>query len=196
MVKKIALALASFCCLVAIGGCGNSDAAQTNDNSIVVDVVNHTDNVLVSYALFYGPDIEEWGEDFLGDEVIEPGEEYSFVLPEGTYTVILMTYEYYIVGAARDFSEDTSIEIGDEEKVSILVRNNTDVEIALLFMSPADSTDWGDDILGDEVIPAGMSRFIFVKPDVYDIMAIGLNRETILEAYGLIIDDDRTFTIE
>ncbi len=196
MVKKIIAVLICISILVLIFGCGNNDLDPGNENEITIDVVNMTEEVIVSYVLFYGPDLDEWGEDLLDDEVIEPGETVSFVLPEGEYTIIPMTYEYYVLPAARNISEDFSMEIGGEDREPILVTNDTEVDIAFLYISPSESEDWGEDWLGDEVIAAGISKFFFAEPDTYDVMAIDLEGETVLELYGIEVDGERHFTIE
>lgn len=196
MVKKIIAVLICISILVLIFGCGNNDLDPGNENEITIDVVNMTEKIIVSYVLFYGPDLDEWGEDLLDDEVIEPGETVSFVLPEGEYTIIPMTYEYYVLPAARNISEGFRMEIGGEDKEPILVTNDTEVDIAFLYISPSESEDWGEDWLGDEVIAAGISKFFFAEPDTYDVMAIDLEGETVLERYEIEVDGERHFTIE
>ncbi len=196
MVKKTIAVLICISSLFLLFGCGNNDLDQGNENEITIEVANKTEDITISYALFYGTGMDEWGEDLLGEEVIEPGETVSFVLPEGEYTVIPMTFEYFVLPAARNISEDFRMEVGNEDKVPILVTNDTEVDIGFLYISPTESEDWGENWLGDEVIPAGISKFFFAEPDTYDLMAIDLEGETVIEEYEIEVDGERHFVIE
>ncbi len=196
MVKKTVAVLICISSLFFIFGCGNNDLDSGNEDEITIEVVNKTEDIVISYALFYGPDLDEWGEDLLGDEVIEPGDFYEFVLPEGEYTVIPMTYEYFVLPAARNITEDFRMEVGSEETVPVLVSNETEVDIGFLYISPSDSEDWGEDWLGDEVIASGISKFFFIEPGTYDFLAVDLDGDTVLEQYELEVDSERHFIIE
>ena len=196
MVKKILLVIICISCLLVIVGCGNSDLDPENEEEMTIELVNNTENITVSYALFYGPGLDEWGENLLDDEVIGPGETVAFVLPKGEYTVIPMTFEYYVLPVARNISVDFRMEIGQEDKVPILVTNDTEVDIGFLDISPSESEDWGEDWLGDEVIVAGFSMFFFVEPGTYDLMAKNLEEETVLAEYEIEVDGEKHFIIE
>jgi len=196
MVKKIGLAVILISSLLVLFGCGNNDLDPGNENEITIEIANKTEGIIISFALFYGPDLDEWGEDLLGEEVIEPGEVFSFVLPAGEYSVIPMTYEYYVLPPARNISSDFRVEVGGEDKVPILVTNYTDVDIAFIYISPSDSEDWGEDWLGDEVISSGISKFFFAEPNTYDLLAVDLEGERVLERYEIEVDGERHFIIE
>lgn len=158
-------------------------------------MINNTREIVVFLALFYGPELDEWGEDLLDGQAIGPGDQVTFILPEGTYTLIPMTEQYYVLPSAREFSDNETLEIGGEGKYPVLVTNNTELDIGFLYLSPSDSEDWGENRLNGEVIPAGISRFFFVKPDSYDILAIGPDDERVLEEYGIDVDGDKHFKI-
>ncbi len=196
MVSKNLMVIICITFLLLAGGCGNNEPNDVNDDEITIDLINSTETITVTVALFYGPDIDEWGEDLLGDEVIEPGEKVSFTLPEGTYTVIPMTAEYFVLPSARNISEDYSLIIGEEDSFPILVTNNTEVTIGSFYLSPTESTDWGQDWLGGEVIPVGVSRFFFAVPDTYDVLAIGMDNEVVLEDYEIEVDGSKHFIVE
>jgi hypothetical protein len=195
MVKKILLVFCFLCCLFLAIGCGNSEPAPGDEDTITVEVVNETENIIISYALLYGPGIDEWGEELLIDEVIEPGELYTFVLPENTYTLILMTYEYYVLPVLRNVSEDQRYVIGGDDKLPVLVVNVTEVDVGTVFISPVELEVWGDDLLGGEVIPAGLGKFFFVEPGTYDFMAQDIRGEIVALDSEIEITQETTFTI-
>ncbi len=196
MVKKTLVVLICISSLVLFIGCGNNDHDPVNEDEITIEVINKTEDIIISFALFYGAGLDEWGEDLLGDEVIEPGDYYEFVLPDGEYTIIPMTYEYFVLPAARNITDDFRMEVGSEDTVPILVTNDTEVDIGFLYISPSDSEDWGEDWLGDEVIAAGISKFFFAEPNTYDLMAVDLEGDTVLEEYEIEVDGERHFVIE
>lgn len=51
---------------------------------------------------------------------------------------------------------------GDQD---FTVVNNTGVEINALYVSPADKSDWGEDILGKDTLPTGESTDIEFDPE-------------------------------
>ncbi len=196
MFNKAIAVLICISSLFLFIGCGNNDLDPGNEDELTIEVVNKTEDIIISYALFYGPDLDEWGEDLLGDQVIEPGELYEFVLPEGEYTVIPMTYEYFVLPAARNITDDFRMEVGSEDTVPILVTNDSEVDIGFLYISPSDSEDWGEDWLGDEVIAAGISKFFFAEPGNYDVLAVDLEGDVVLEEYEIEVDGEKHFIIE
>src|SRR5712692_10400363 len=60
--------------------------------------------------------------------------------------------------------------------------NGSGVTITHIFVSPSDASDWGDDILGQDVLDPGNSVFIYFTrfaPDMclYDVSVMGQNGE-------------------
>ncbi len=196
MVRKIAVVMICISSLLLLLGCGNNDVDLGNENEITIEVANKTERIIISFALFYGPNLDEWGEDLLQDEVIEPGETVSFVLPDGEYSMIPMTFEYYVLPITRNITEDARIEVGAEGKEPILFTNDTAADIGFVYISPSESEDWGENWLGDEVIASGISKFFFIEPDTYDLMLVDMERETVLELYEMEIDGERHFVIQ
>lgn len=214
MVKKIQVIVVSVLCFFALTGCGQDDSLLNDPNAISIDVVNNTEDIIISHVLFYGTGLDQWGEDLLGDEVIEPGELYSFVLPEGSYTLIPMTYELYILPGARDISENSSIEMGGNGLVPILVINQTESDIFFLYLLESDMetvnddlsletsdgeddiNSLGEDILGDEILPSGLGRFFFIMPGVYDFIGFDHEGEVVLVDENVVIEGVATIIIE
>ncbi len=195
MVRKIVAVMICISSLILLFGCGNNDADPGSENEITIEVANKTEKIIISFALFYGPNLDEWGEDLLQDEVIEPGEAVSFVLPEGEYSMIPMTFEYYVLPITRNITDDQRIEVGAEGKEPLLFTNDTEVDIGFVYISPSESEDWGENWLGDEVIATGISKFFFIEPDIYDLMVVDMEREAVLELYEMEIDGERHFVI-
>lgn len=198
MVKKILLVVICISFLLPAAGCGNSEPVLEEEDGISIEVVNKTDGIIISFAPFFGDNLEEWGEDLLGDEVIEPGETYTFILPEGRYDFSLLTYEFYVVHSVWSITDDIRVEVGGEDKVPILVENDSEFDIAFFYISPTESDDWGEDWLGEfGYIPAEIGRrFFFIQPGDYDFLAIDIEGETVLQVQEMEIDSQKRFTIE
>lgn len=199
MLKKTMLVTVCILSMLLIIGCGNDETApEQEEETISIEIANKTEEITISFAVFFGENLGEWGEDLLQEEVIEPGETYNFVLPEGNYDLSLLTFEFYVIHGAWNINEDIRIEVGGEGKIPVLFENNSESDIALVYLSPSDSDDWGEDWLGERgFIPAETGRrFFFVAPGIYDFLLIDLEGETVLEVYELSIDSERTFTID
>ncbi len=165
MLKKIFLLAICMVLSLSLVGCSGNSAAD-DVNNITIEVFNNTEEIVISWAAFFGPDLDEWGEDLLGDQVIAPGDTLKFVLPQGEYSLVLFTYELYVVKSVSNITDDTYIEIGGENKIPVLVENNSGKDIALFFISPSVNDDWGEDLIGGlDVIPAEFGRrFLFIDP--------------------------------
>jgi len=165
MLKRVILIAISMVLVISLAGCGGNSVAE-DENNLTIEVFNNTEEIIISWAAFFGPDLDEWGEDLLGDQVIAPGDTLKFVLPQGEYSLVLFTYELYVVKSVSNITEDTYIEVGGEGKVPVLVENNADKDIAIFFISPSVNNDWGEDLIGGlDVIPAEFGRrFLFIDP--------------------------------
>jgi hypothetical protein len=165
MLKRMILFALCIVLALSLVGCGGNSVAD-DENNLTIEVVNDTEEIIISWAAFFGPDLDEWGEDLLGDQVIAPGDTIKFVLPQGEYSLVLFTYELYVVKSVSNITEDTVIEVGGGDKIPVLVENNSDKDIAVFFISPSVNDDWGEDLIGGlDVIPAEFGRrFLFIDP--------------------------------
>jgi hypothetical protein len=164
MFKKALLIAIVLICLLLVIGCGNGEPSADDENTILVEVYNNTEEIIISWAAFFGPDLDEWGTDLLGDQVIEPGDTVSFVLPvaEEEYSLVLFTYELYVVKGVDNITGDTRVEVGGDEKIPVLVENNSNKEIVHFFISPSVMSDWGEDLIGGLSIVPDIKRFLFI----------------------------------
>ena len=203
MFKKIMAALLLAGLFLTATGCGNGDPTVADEGMISIEVVNSTDEIFISYAAFFGPGLEEWGEDLLGDEAIPPGQSATFILPEGEYNLSLFTFELYVIDNYWDISEDQVIEVGAGGKYPILFENSSPHAVGLFFALPSgminleddeseEDYDFESDVEGfsddeyyryqllDEreiVIAENGRRFFFLEPGVYDFLIINMEME-------------------
>ncbi len=140
MVNKALLVIICIFCLLPLAGCGESDRVA-EENGISIEIANETEELVVYYAAFFGEDLDEWGEDLLGDEVIAPGEVYTFILPEGVYDTSLFTEDFFVIDSFFDLSEDTKLSIGGGGNVPVLIQNTTDKNIIFFYALPSGLVD-------------------------------------------------------
>ncbi len=79
-----------------------------------------------------------------------------------------------LTSAACFFAAFTSLAIAEDAKFTL--DNQSDYQIDEFYASPANEDDWGDDILGQEVLPGGESGTVTIADGsdqcVYDLKAV------------------------
>jgi hypothetical protein len=76
------------------------------------------------------------------------------------------------------------------------VINDTDRDIWYLYLSPADHTEWGEDRLGGNTIPAGESFTVTGIPNgEYDVQARDVYDESIQTVWGLQVTSDTVWRV-
>ena len=167
MLKKALLVSILLIFLFMTFGCGGGEPSAGDENNITVEVYNNTDEIIISWAAFFGPDLDEWGEDLLGDRVIEPGDTVKFLLPVANeeYSLVLFTYELIVVKGVSNITDDKYIEIGGTNKIPMLIENYSKKEIKSFYITPSIVNNWGEELLEGLTIPAESGRrFLFIDP--------------------------------
>ena len=74
---------------------------------------------------------------------------------------------------------------------SFTIRNSSDYVIEYIYVSPSDSSSWGPDLLGGDVLYPGESLTVdYLDCDYYDVMVVDeFGVECILETEYLCFDD-------
>lgn len=140
---------------------------------------------------------DQWGEDWLEENVIGDGETYSIAgIPAGTYDVKAEDENQEVIEVWWDVDlegETTWTIVG---LASFEIINGSEDTIAYLYISPSDSTTWGDDWLGDDVIDVGDS---YIAGDIprgtYDIKAVNLDEENVEVLYNVSLSGERSWTV-
>lgn len=81
--------------------------------------------------------------------------------------------------AALACGGDGGIQPSGGETVTLTVFNESSEAICFVYISPSESDDWGDDVLGDDVIEPGESYTFEVIVGTYDLMAEGCDGNAI-----------------
>lgn len=188
------------------GGPGGGGAGST-----MLTVINGTDTDMC--YLYISPTTSDmWGDDWLGSDIIPAGTSYTVTLAPGDYDMTIEDCTGETMGTQMgvtisgemewEFTDDGQQSSGGSSGSgygSLTVINNLGGEgghICYLYVSPSDWTEWGDDQLGTDTIPAGTSYTISDIPvGTYDLLARNCQDIVIGEEYGVYIDGDETWEL-
>ena len=162
-------------------------SAETRKTITIQNSLNET-----VYYLYLSPvDEREWGDDLLGDDLLEEGGSFEAEYPVEEGKLYDLMAEVESEKAYRiediDLSAVDTIAIGEEDFLpfgghdpvfrDISFSNETEEDIYYLYISSRDSNYWGEDLLGDDILSAGDSIVLNLPIDSEypdnDIMAEG-----------------------
>lgn len=144
------------------------------------------------YYAYVSPEFsDEWGEDVLGSEIVEDGEEFQVELngyDSSVFDVKLVDEDgdlYLFMGVDALFEDivatinhlDSSLNESlatDDFYGYIDVTNSTGYDIYYLYVSHEDSDSWGEDVLGSEILPSGDSFWVDLdgySSSIFDVKA-------------------------
>lgn len=151
--------------------------------------------------LYISPSTSDtWGADWLGSSTIPAGGQQTFTLEAGTWDLL-----------ARDCSggtldEQYGIELSGDMtwtiyggagtgSASLEVVNNGSTSVCYVYISPTTASEWGNDWLGSDTIPAGSSYVFYMDAGSYDLMATDCSGNTLDSQMGVDISGSMTWTI-
>ncbi len=163
-------------------------------------IVNNSSHE-ICYLYISPADSEDWGPDWMGqDSTIPAGTNRTLQVPLGTYDLRADDCE----GNPLDIQNGIPLEadgitwtLKDVEEASLELINNLDIPICYVFISPAESDEWGADWLGDDTVPPGGSYSFYLPAGTYDLSARDCNGDPVSEeVYGQEIRGEMTWTIQ
>ena len=180
---------------VAVASCASapvtSSVAPAAQNHPQITIVNNTGYTFTH--LFVSPTTSAvWGDDVLGNQVLASGASFSVTLPYSLTTID--TYDIMAVDTDVDGYIKWNVRVAAGDRIvltmsdfvgsvqgqtlpQITVVNNTGYPFVRLYVSPTASDVWGNNVLGDRVLPSG-SQIAVTLPhpinvtNTYDIMAV------------------------
>ena len=151
----------------------------------------------VWYVYLSSSEMDHWGEDWLENDVIGPGETYIIEgIPQGHYDVKAedQDQEEIEVWWDVDFEGEMTWTIAGMGSLEVI--NNSGDTIYYLYISPSDSTTWGDDWLIDDVIDAGASYMVNNIPrGTYDIKAADSDDDSIEMVHNVDLQGQKNWTV-
>jgi hypothetical protein len=155
------------------GGSAQEGSGAAGGEVASLTVVNST-NESVWYIYITPATSDSWGEDWLGSDVLMPGDSHTILVAEGSYHLAAANSSGDIVGETHNtyLSGEMQWTLSPVGTVAALrVINDTDWEVCAVRVSLSASADWGDDLSGDYTIPIGHSFTFFVPKATYDLQA-------------------------
>jgi len=161
-----------------------------------IEIINNSGAEL--WHLYLSPSqADQWGEDWLGDHTIEDGETYAIEgIPVGTYDVKAEDVNQEVVEVWWNVDLEGKMTWTVVGLSSLEVINESDETVAYLYISPSESTSWGDDWLGGDVIQGGASYVVTDIPrGVYDVMAANPDEDAVEMLYSAGLYGQKTWTL-
>lgn len=167
-----------------------------------LEIVNQSGNDI--WYIYLSPSkADEWGEDWLGDDIIRDGETHVIEgVPDGIYDLRAEDRDGEAIELVweMDLAEVTALTIAGTAPAggmaSLEVVNESDTVITYLYVSPTDSASWGEDLLGADVIEVQGSYVLDgIPPGSYDIQAAGETDAAIESVFDVDLSDQRTWSV-
>ena len=190
-----------------------------------VTIINKT-GYTIYYLKISPASADDWGDDWLGDDVLVDGDNITLDLADAGYakqcefdikavdededsyiqwdvdlcerSKIILTMDDYVV---PDDDQGSGVETDCGYPQDVTIKNSTGFDIWYVYISPTDAEDWGNDRLGDEVIMDGDS-FEFCMPGFGDWTNFDIKLEDsdgdsyIRMDVNLVNTDSLTFTLD
>ncbi len=130
----------------------NTPVLEAEEDGAVLELINRSGGDI--WYVYVSPSkADDWGEDWLGDDLIRDGDSYAIAgIPDGVYDISVegknnQPIEVVWEVDLRDEVSLTIVGLGSLEVV-----NESGVAIAYLYISPTASDTWDDEWLGGELI--------------------------------------------
>ena len=151
----------------------------------------------VWYVHLSPSDADQWGEDWLDDEVIEVGETYAVTgIPEGVYDVRAVDQYEEQIEIFWEVTLEGSMTWTITGAAALEVANDSGDTIVYLYISPSDSDTWGSDWLGEDVIGVGETYALeSISLDTYDIKAEDADENSVETVYNVPLSGEKTWTV-
>ena len=173
-----------------------ADTPEPKPQGSTLEITNDS-GMEVWYVYLSSREMDHWGEDWLENDVIGPGQTYIIEgIPEGHYDVKAedQDQEEIEVWWDVDFAGEMTWTIAGMGSLEVI--NESGDTIYYLYISPSDSTTWGDDWLIDDVIDAGASYMVNNIPrGTYDIKAADSDDDSIEMVHNVDLQGQKNWTV-
>jgi len=169
----------------------------TAPTDTTLTIINDT-----SYEIWYvyisPSSSDEWGGDWLGDDVIPAHGSYTFYVSEGTYDLRVEDSDFNVMATRFEeyLSGDSEWTVYMDDQASVTLYNNSGQSVCYVYISPSSASDWGGDWLGEsEVLDSGYSRTFYLPAGTYDLSAEGCGGYLLDEQYNVYVDGGIDWTL-
>ncbi len=197
--KKLALLLGMML-VVLFSACGQQGEEADNttpdvgtDETAMAQIT--ITNGLEDYDIYYiyvDPSDAPWGEDRLGDEILEPGDSFTIEVEPGTWDMQVEdvdgdTYTLWQVEVGADgydwnvtlddidsdwddqSTEAKTVETGEGDAWVSIVNDLQGYDIWYVYIDPSSEDTWSDDRLGSDILYQDDTLLVHLDAGTYDI---------------------------
>lgn len=181
---------------------GATDGGEVGEEAALT-ITNMLD-VSVWYIYISPSGDSEWGEDWMGDDVMMPGDSYTFILESGIYDLAAVDPDDNVVAELYEVSlegeqEWTLYEDVDEDGfVELSLVNYSGWDVCYVRISPSTADSWGDDWLSeDQIVGDGETTTFMVSTSepLYDLQALDCDYFPLSEEYEVDLQIYRVWTV-
>ena len=164
-------------------------AATEAPEGISIEITNESGQA-IWYVYLSPSKAGNWGEDWLGDVIIGKGETHTiYGIQEGVYDIKATNEDGDEIEVFWSVNINENLTWSVSGLATLTVINDTDKTIDYLYIALSEGDSWGDDWLGEDVIPAGESYTVSgISHDVYDVKAKDPDDGFIEAIYSLTLD--------
>jgi hypothetical protein len=206
----LALILPMLLAVPLVHGARAADSAPVPPGSMgerEITIVNRSKQAI--NELYISPaHSDDWGDDRLGDDTLDVGDnihvrlgrmrdcafDIHVVYDDGSREESLNNNVCRTRQVALDGSHAVAPPPAEEHAVVIV--NNAALPIQMVFISPAESNDWGDDRLADDSISVGASKSVTYRGDCAADLRIVFDNRSAEERRGLNLCDTPRISIQ
>ena len=181
-----------------------TQAPGQSDESVLT-VVNQSSNQ-VCFMRISPTTSSEWGEDWLGSDILGAGDSYTFApVAAGMYD---LRAEFCGGGSVEEFGfslmSDATWTVTSEAgpgpgpqggEIQLLLINQSSDDVCFVYISPVTSQYWGEDWLGADIVPAGTQYTFDVPAGQYDLRAEFCGNADPVQEWAVDLTTSRTWTI-
>jgi hypothetical protein len=150
-----------------------------------LEIIN--DSGMDVWFLYLSPgSTDEWTDDeYLGEAIITAGETFTLTgIPSGSYNALVEGDLYNDIETWYDVAFNGIVTWrvtgSDTETVPLTIINSSPVDMGYVYVRPTQSSEYGDDLLGDNVIGPGQSfTLIGIERGTYDVRAESVDQAVI-----------------
>jgi hypothetical protein len=173
-----------------------------DDGVLIID----NDSSFDLYEIYVTPvDVYEWGPDQLAGDILRPDESLTLDVGCDYYDALLVDefgheceildldvcYESLTLHVTDDMLADCG---GFGHDSELRIENESSVVIESIYVAQIDSSSWGPDLLGGEILFPGEGFTIELGCDAYNVMVVDeLGTECMLESLDLCFEDATWF---
>ncbi|MBU0702972.1 MAG: hypothetical protein KKC18_03820 [Chloroflexi bacterium] len=151
----------------------------------------------VWYVYISPADADDWGDNWLGDDVIGDGERYVIEdIPPGIYDLKAEDENHEVLEVAWEMDVVGNVSWNILGLASLEIVNQSDDAIYYLYIVSPDNTSWGGDWLDGDVIETGDSYIVAEIPrGAYDVRATDQDNENVEAIYNISLPAENSWTM-